>query len=235
MDKETKKGLIIVLTVFAVICIVLGLDTWMRHKNKFVYEKSLDEVVLTVDGREVSLRELGYYIYYVETEVDKQARIYNPEDPLDYWNTHFSAGLSSAYVSEMAMDAILGNCVCDLIYEEMAIGKGYELTKEEEESAKKQAQSTFSAMTEKQKSVTGLSQDDVELFFVRKALVIKYAADFCRETDFSGYSGYREELISYAGEYYKEKILPLHEVQYNYEIINELKPGRITTDYEVKY
>lgn len=235
MDKGTKKGLIVMLLVFMIICVLIGFDAWMRRKNKFIYEEHLDDTVITVDGRGLSLRELGYYIYYVETEIDKQARIYNPDDPLDYWNTHFSAGAESAYISEMAMDAILGSCVCDLIYEDMAKENGYELTEEEEKTAESLAEHFYASMTNVQRASTGLTPEIVTEVVKRKQLVAKFAGEYFEEVDFTGYEGYREELVSYAGDYYLKEVLPFHEVIYADEIVKELKIGRITTDYIVKY
>lgn len=231
MDKETKKGFIVILGVVLVIFVVLGLDAWMKHKNKFVYEEHLEDVVITVNDRQMTLREFGYYIYDVETKIDKQARIYNPEDPLDYWNTYFNSGLEGGYVSEMALDAALGSCVCDMIYEDMARWNGYELTEEEREEAAKQAEVLYAKMSKTQKQTTGLTQELVAGVLERKALVVKFASEYFEDVDFTEYSGYREELVSYAGDYYKEKILPDHRVEYNNEIVKELSMGRITTGH----
>ena len=69
----------------------------------------------------------------------------------------------------------------------------------------------------------------------RKVLVLKFALQYFEDVDFTGYSGYREQLVSYDGEYYKKEILPEHKIEYNQEIVKELSMGRITTNYESKY
>ena len=235
MDKETKKGLVILLAVVGVIFTLLVLDAWYRYSNKFVYQEHLDDTVITVDDICITLRELSCYVYEVESEIDKQARIYNAEDPLDYWNTYFNSGTEGGYISEMAEDVILGSCVCDLIYEQMAIEQGYELTEEEKKEAEKQAEQLYVRMSETQKQNTGLTLDLICKVKKRKALVLKFAMEYFENVDFTGYSGYREELVSYAGDYYCKEVLPLHQVDYNSEIINEWSIGRITTDYVSKY
>lgn len=235
MDKETKKGVAVVLLVLTIALTLWGLDAWQRHNNQFTYEQHLDDTVITVDDRQVTLRQLGYYVYYVELQIDKQARIYNPEDPLDYWNTYFNSGVEGGYISEMARDAVLGSCVCDLIYEQMAREQGYELTAEEKKLAEEQAEIFCAKMSEKQRQKTGLTIESVKDVLERKALVVKFAADYFENVDFTGYSGYREELVSYAGDYYLEEILPLHKVEFNKEIVEELHIGRVTTDYVSKY
>lgn len=235
MDKETKKGLVILMVLVTLLLTLWGLDGWRKQKNKFVYEKHLEDVVVTVDDRSLTLRELGYYVYDVETTIDKQARIYNPEDPLDYWNTYFNSGVEGGYISEMALDIVLETSVCDLIYEDMARQNGYELTEEEKAKVSKQADEIYAKMNEAQRQKTGLSQDLIAEVLCRKVLVLKFAAEYFEDVDFTGYSGYRENLVSYAGDYYKNEILPLYKVEYNMNVVNELHVGRITTDYVSKY
>lgn len=235
MDKETKKGVVIVLLILAVTLTLWGFDAWRRHNNRFVYEQHLDDTIITVDDRQVSLRQLGYYVYHVESQIDKQARIYNPEDPLDYWNTYFNSGVEGSYISEMARDAVLGTCVCDLIYEQMAKEQGYGLTAEEKNAAKEQAEILYAKLNQKQREKIGLTKELAEDVLERKALVVKFAADYFEKVEFTGYSGYREELVSYAGDYYQEEILPLHKVEYNKRLVRELGIGRVTTDYVSRY
>lgn len=235
MDKETKKGVVILLIIIVVVLTAWGLDAWRKQKNKFVYEEQLEDVVITVNDRSVTLRELGYYVYDVETKIDKQARIYNPDDPLDYWNTYFNSGLEGGYISEMALDTVLGSCACDLIYEDMARWSGYELTAEEKQEAAQQAETLYASMSEAQKQTTGLTQELIAEVLARKALVVRFASEYFETVDFTGYTGYREELVSYAGDYYLDEILPDHRVEYNHEIVKELSMGRITTGHVPKY
>ncbi len=235
MDKETKRGVVIVLLIVAVVLTLWGVDAWRRYHNPFVYEKHLEDTIVTVDGRRVSLRELGYYVYTVETQIDQQARIYNPEDPLDYWNTYFNSGVEGGYISEMAKDAVLGTCVCDLIYEQMAKEQGWELSGEEKEKAGQQAEFLYAKLSESQRQKTGLTVQLVTEVLQRKALVANFAAEYFENVDFTGYSGYREELVSYAGEYYQKEILSQHKIEYNDDLAQELHIGRVTTNYVSKY
>lgn len=235
MDKDTRKGLVILMLLVIIVLTLWGLDAWRKQQNKFVYEEHLDDVVITVNDRQVTLRQLSYYVYDVETKIDKQARIYNPEDPLDYWNTYFNSGVEGGYISEMALDAVLGSCVCDMIYEDMARWNDYDLTTEEKEEAAKEAETLYAAMNEVQRKKTGLTPELIAEVLERKALVVKFAAEYFEDVDFTGYSGYREELVSYAGDYYQNEILPQHQVEYNKSVVRELSIGRVTTEYISTY
>lgn len=235
MDKNTKKSLIILMTIVVIFLTLWGIEGWWEYHNKFKYEQHLDDVVVTVDDRELTLRQLSYYIYDAEVKIDKQARIYNPEDPLDYWNTYFNSGVEGGYISEMAKDAVMGSCVCDMIYEDMAIQGGYELTEEEKKEIAGQAEIQYAKLSTEQREKTGLTPELIEEVLARKVLVLKFALQYFEDVDFTGYSGYREQLVSYDGEYYKKEILPEHKIEYNQEIVKELSMGRITTNYESKY
>ena len=90
-------------------------DLEIKEKNIFVYEEHLNDIVVTVGEQSVTLREFGYYIAKMEKDVQEKALIYNPKDPMEYWNVHFSAGLDSGYMFEYAWNYAVADCVCDLI------------------------------------------------------------------------------------------------------------------------
>lgn len=225
--QDPKSVRILLIGIVTFFCLY-GFWGYRFRQNQFVYEKSLEDTVMTVDGRELSLREFGYYIYQVESFLNEQAIVYDPSDPLSYWNKRFMAGRPGAFVSVMGRNKAYEICVCDLIYEEMAREGGYELTEEEQEKAREEADRLFRKMTEAQRTKTGLTKELVEDIQCRKKLVAKFAKDYVKTIDFDGYTGYREELISAGGAYYEQVILPEHTVQINERIKYALKFGRIT-------
>ena len=87
-----EKKIIIILAISGIIAII-GAQIY-KIATAFHYEDHLDEAIISVDGDDLTLREFGYYIYTTEEFVQKQAVLYDSEDPLHWWNTHFSAGLT---------------------------------------------------------------------------------------------------------------------------------------------
>ena len=69
-----------------------------------------------IDDTDITLREFGYYIYEVEEFVQRQALLYDPENPKHWWNTHFSAGMDSQFVCDYAKKVAVNICVSDEIY-----------------------------------------------------------------------------------------------------------------------
>lgn len=228
-----RKELHSVLILFAVIGAVLVYcvsGMFYMHRNDFVYEDNLDEVFLTVDERTVTLREFGYYIYEVEQFVNEQAIVYDASHPLEYWNKHFRTGHTGAFVSVLARDEAISLCVCDIIYEEMALGEGYELTQEQQQEAEEAADELYRKMSDWQLAQTGLTKEILRDIKCRKKLAAKFAKDYVKTIDFTGYEGYREELISAGGAYYEKNILSKHKVKCNKVIKKGLKFGRITVN-----
>ena len=70
-------------------------------KTSIIKRENLNDIVVTVGEQPVTLREFGYYIAKMEKDVQEKALIYNPNDPMEYWNVHFSAGLDSGYINNI--------------------------------------------------------------------------------------------------------------------------------------
>lgn len=227
--QDPKSVRILLIGIVTFFCLY-GFLIYRYRQSVFVYEESLEDTVMTVDGRDLSLREFGYYIYQVESFLNEQAIVYDPSDPRAYWNKRFMARRPGAFVSVMGRNKAYDICVCDLIYEEMARAQGYVLTEEEQKKAREEADWAFRKMTEAQRTKTGLTKELVEDIHCRKKLVAKFAKDYVKTIDFDGYTGYREELISAGGAYYERVILPEHTVQINERIKYALKFGRITVN-----
>lgn len=228
MDRQTKKGLLIFLLVAGFLLAAGFGSVCYKQAHPFVYEDHLSDVVVSVDGRDVTLRELGCYIYVVEKFVDEQARLYNPSNPSEYWDRRFSAGLKSAFVVDMASSAVYGTCVCDLIYESMAEEAGFSLSDKQEEKARQAAKDIWQEMSDAQKEKTGMTREMLETFERRKILVAAYAKEYIRDLDFTGYAGNPQQLISYDGDYYQKEILPHHTVRYHNSCKNQIEIGQVT-------
>lgn len=129
MNKSVRKAVvaIIIVNVFLIVIAVCG-----HILGKFNYSDHLDEEVITVDDKDITLREFGYYIYEVEAFVQNQALLYDPENPGLWWNTHFSAGMDSQFVCDYAKRVAINMCIADEIYYRQALSQGLSLTSNEE-------------------------------------------------------------------------------------------------------
>mgnify|MGYP000724359947 FL=1 len=71
------------------IAAILAILIVFNKSKDFVYNKHLDEAVISIDDENITLKDFSYYIYIVEKQINDMAIKYNPDDPNDFWNTHF--------------------------------------------------------------------------------------------------------------------------------------------------
>lgn len=236
MSKKKKKNHMnrnVIICLISIVVLLSGyavLQKYRVEKNQFRYEEHLSDIVVSVDGQAITLKEFGYYIYEMEAFFQEQAMVYNPDDPVDYWNTHFSAGLDSGFVYNYAWDFAVKNCVCDVIYENMAHAENYALTQEEQELAKQYANTVFAEMNELQKKKLGVDIEDIIKVEERKLLVQRFVVDYAKQVDISNYSGTLIEQLSSNGEYFQNYILASHKIVYNEDIEEKIQMGKITVN-----
>lgn len=91
--------------------------TNFSNRSRIVYTEHLSDVAVTVDGEDITLEDLSFYVLYEEQRVEEQARIYNPESPKDYWNIH----TNGYFLQGQAKGAVIGMAIHDRILYRMAL------------------------------------------------------------------------------------------------------------------
>lgn len=238
-DKRSYKLFII---LFAILFTVYLISVIYTRITAFNYAADLDKTVLIIDETPVTLRELGYYVAEVEGFTQKQAVLYDPNDPLVYWNLYFSARENSTFVSDYARETAINNCICDVIYESLAIDAGITLSDSMKNTAFSNANLFYVCLSDEQRKILGLSLDMVTIIEQRKLMASAYISyllqtqpdieDQIESAVKQNDTGTEDPLsfLSSTGTYYKEQILPLHNIQYNRKILRKLPLGRITVN-----
>ena len=197
-----------------------------------MYKEHLDDSVVTVDNQTVTLREFGYYIVKMEDIVQGQALIYNAEDPTEYWNLHFSAGLDSGYMFEYAWNYAVADCICDLIFEKKAMEEGYTLTIEECKQVIKQSEAIYAMLSTEQIEKTGLTIDIITQIEGRKRLAERYADSVVAEEDITKYIDEVIEFITGNTETVTDSQILHCEISYNKNMERDIRMGKITVNNE---
>ena len=105
VKRRHVRGLVIFLALFFVFTVFTVFYVIERSKHAaFVYADHLDEAVLTIDGTDVTLREFGYYIHEMEGFVQRQALIYDPDDPKVFRS---KTGRAAIYTGILAFAALV--------------------------------------------------------------------------------------------------------------------------------
>ena len=229
-----KNGVKTVIVIFIVVGILALAAVCKKTLNSFDYKDHLDEAVINVDDVSITLREFGYYIYDVEAFVQKQALIYDPQNPKHWWNTHFSAGVDSQFVCDYAKNVAVNTCILDEIYYKNAVGQGITVSSLEEEQALDDAKDMYDSMNPKQLEATGLDMEIIVRMKKKHLLASKYAQYVIENENMSGYADEPEKLVNWDGEYYLNEILPKHAIQTNDKVMEKITLGKITVNCDLE-
>lgn len=228
--KKKKVEIITVCICVVLIAAILAILIVFNKSKDFVYNKHLDEAVISIDDENITLKDFSYYIYIVEKQINDMAIKYNPDDPNDFWNTHFKNSLDSVFTRDYAKQLAKDLCEYDYIMEkETAIHNIY-VTESEKESIKADAKDTYDDFSQKAKDNTRLSEEDIYNILCRRKLVEKYAVRAAQQVKSDGFEGDSASLLDYDGEYYKEAIKSKYNVTENNKLLDKITMGRVTVN-----
>jgi hypothetical protein len=128
-------------------------------RSKLVYPESLDLVAATVNGNELTLRDVAFYVAYEEDEVEQQAYVYNPDDTNIYWNMH----ANYTYIRKAARNAAIQMAIHDELFYRMALDEGITLSDEEETILAETSEETWTDLVDYGKDVRlGVTREEME-------------------------------------------------------------------------
>lgn len=231
MDKKKKRRLKPEIKGILIFVLVLGVLTAAavvyQYQTAFSFASGLAEPIVTIDETVVTLKEISYYIMEVENTGDEFARLYNPDNPIEYWGLYMNEAASAGYVSDLARTAALDYCIRDNIYSLEAVKNGVELTGEERESVRTDAEDYYGRMTQRQRETTQLATEDLELIFEKIALTQKYMVQLSSQEE--DVSVLEAVTLHYdvGGDYY-ESLKDSYAVKVNERIWGQVRPGHTT-------
>ncbi|MGN0350584.1 MAG: hypothetical protein ACI4ES_02950 [Roseburia sp.] len=217
-----KKNTIIFIIIVA--CLLVGIGIYSYHsgkeKEKVEYTEVLDRVAVTVDGTNLTIRDMAFYIAYEESTVEEQALVYDAEDTNAYWNLH----INGEFVKISARTATMDMAVHDEIFYQMALAEKVVLSEEEESILKERQNDFWTDLSEEAKERIEVSEEELNKTMEKMALAQKY------QMVYASMQGASYEDYEFNGERYKE-LQDLHEVEINDSIWNRLDFGNITLEH----
>ena len=126
--------------ILAVLAVIAGVYAYNYHdmKQNIVYNEHLEDVAVNVNGKELTLRDMAFYVAYEEMNVEKQALVYDSDNPNKYWNIH----TNGEFVRVTARKAAMSMAIHDEIFYEMAKKESITLT-DDEKAALKNSEKDF--------------------------------------------------------------------------------------------
>lgn len=160
-------AIFLLIALFSIIVRIKQGEEWL------VYSESLDKVAVDVNGRELTLREMAFYIAYDEMNVEEQAQIYDPQDTARYWNLK----TNNVYVRQLSKQNAMKKAIHDEVFYQMAQDENLELTQEEEQRII-DAQDAFwdNVMDSSKLERLGVTEEDINRTIRKIGIAQKYQA-----------------------------------------------------------
>lgn len=220
MSMKKKFRITMVLSLLVVMLAIVAREDRLR-KQDIVYARSLDVVAITVDGVELTLRDIAVYVAYQEKTVQKDAVIYNYEKPSKYWNTYSN----QYFIRSVAEKAVRNMAIHDEIFYQMALTEGLVLDEREEAYLANEQQDFLMDLSKEQRERLGVSEEDL-LTSMRKIALANKCQSIVAQAEGLYYEDY-----DYTGAVY-ELLLAQHKVKVEESVWDRISIGNITVNYE---
>lgn len=125
--RKEIRILTVILLIFVLLVAVAFRTRHQRALEYLDYADSLDLAAAKMNGEEITLRKIGFYVAYEEAMVEEQAAAYSPEDTEQYWNLHTNRG----WIRVISQKAAMNMALHDTLFAQMAEEAGITLSAEE--------------------------------------------------------------------------------------------------------
>lgn len=208
--------------ILIIIIIVLGFISFREYESRrdLEFTETLDKVAVTVDGYELTMQDMAFYIAYKECEMEGMARIYEPEDTDEYWNLY----TNHAFLREEGKKVVMDMAIHDEIFYRLAVGEGMELSDEEQEHLANDQYDFWSDLEEDQRERLGVGEEVLAESMRKIALAEKYQA-LLAEIEQKDYEAY-----SFTGTEYEEMLLE-HTYEIEDSVWDRIRFGGVTVNH----
>ncbi len=218
--RNSKLVKILVLLVCAAV-IVYALLSMGEGRGPVDYNQHIEDTIVTIDGNEVTFKDLAFYILYEERKIEEQARVYNSDYTKDYWNLH----TNDTFIQEEAKDVVMGMAVHDHLFYQMAVAEGMDsLTPSEEDELNFAITDFWEDMLDIQWELLPCDEETINEQIRIAAIAEKYQNHLAKE------NGPSQAAYKYDG-YYYSLIRDEHTVKINKKLWDRFVLGDITLEH----
>ena len=207
--------------IMCVAVIAYALFSMGEGRGPLDYYKHIDDTAFSVDGKDVTFKDLAFYILYEEGKIEEQAKIYNPDYTKDYWNIH----TNDTFIQLEAKDVILGMAEHDELFYQLAVKEGMDTLTMDEESDLAYAITDFwEDRLDVQMDNLPCDKETINQQMKKAAIAEKYQ-DYLASTKGPSVAAY-----NYDG-YYYSLIKEEHQIKINKKLWDKLVLGDITLEH----
>jgi hypothetical protein len=189
-----------------------------KRGESLVYRDSLDRVAAQVNGSDLTLRDLAFYVAYEESLVEAEAEVYDSENPSRYWNARVEGG----FVWAVARKSTIQMAIHDEIFYQMATEDGLELTADEKEQAELVLGDVWEELCDRDgEELLGVTEEEMAVTAERIALAQKYQNIYA-EMHEKTYDDYEFTTDTYS------KLLEKQDYSIDENVWNKVGMGKVT-------
>lgn len=163
--KNFKKGLSFLLIFVLALSMTLMTGCAKKEKSEF------DKVVVTVNDSKVTLGDMMYYIYAVESQGNYYEQMYQAYFGTSYWDTEYEEGKT---IRQMLKEYVMDQVVMNEILYDKAVAAKVTLTDEEKADNEASVTEMFDSLTESIIKQTGFTKEKLQVMQEKTAIVYKY-------------------------------------------------------------
>lgn len=210
----------ILVLVFAVMVFIAN-ETRLG-REEIVYHESLDKVVATVQGQDITLRDFAVYVAHQEAAVQDQAYAYDMDNTRKYWNMRTDMG----FVSQVARNEAMSMAIHDELFYQLFKELDMDFSEEELSAIQSQTEDFWADLVDEGKDTRlGISKDDVYHTMYKIACAQK------AQMIYAGIQAVDYEDLDYAESTFLD-FLSDYEYEVNDNVLNRLDFGDITLVHE---
>ena len=211
-----------VLAALLALVLLYGVYTSYRKHTQIDYIGNLEEVAVTVDGEDLTLEDLGFYVLLQEARIEREAQIYNADSTKDFWNIH----VNGIFIQAQAKKTAMNMAVHDRIFYRKASEDGVVLTSEEKQRLEDVRTDFWSDLFDVQQEKLPGTYEGINAAMRKAALAEKYQSGLAEEmeTTFAG--------LNYDGYDYQQLLKTEHKVKINKKIWDRVVFGDVTLTHD---
>ncbi len=218
-----KKKLLRLLVPIALLAfMVWGGYIGVRDRTTYSYMEHLDEVAVTVDGEDITLRDMLFYVAFEERKVEDDAASYNPDNTIEYWNIH----TNGAFFKDIVKDTVMGMAVHDAILYKQADESNIILNSSERTSREDAKTDFWSDLYDIQLERLEGYEEIINTSIDHVALAQKYQGILAEKED----KDYHD--LDWDGEVFEE-YKSSHDIVINKKVWKRIVFGDVTLDHKI--
>lgn len=223
--RKSRKKYVVTFVLAVIALFLAGYSYWRdSDRTKLVYKDSLEREVAKVNGEQLTLADMAFYVAYEENQVEQHALAYNADDTRKYWNLH----VDGVYVRIAARNATIQMMVHDELFYQMAIAEGIELSDEEEEALLLSVQDFwYDLESEGKEKKLGIDKENIENA-IRKMMYAQKMQLIYSELQGASYEDYEFYTDTY------EAFEKTQDVKINKNVLKRIRFGDVTLEHGKK-